>query len=78
MAKAFALSGMFIFSAPMASATSATPARRLCTARLTAELPEAQAFSTLKTGMPSIPILLKMTCPGIEICPCRRPLVMPE
>jgi hypothetical protein len=47
MAKAFALSGMFIFSAPIASATSAVPALRLCTARLNAELPEAQAFSTL-------------------------------
>ena len=47
IAKAFALSGMFIFSAPIASATSVVPAFRLCTARLNAELPEAQAFSTL-------------------------------
>jgi len=47
MAKAFALSGMFIFSAPMASVTSVVPAFRLCTARFKAELPDAQAFSTL-------------------------------
>jgi hypothetical protein len=38
---------MFIFSAPRASATSVVPALRLCTARLNAELPDAQAFSTL-------------------------------
>jgi len=38
---------MFIFSVPIASATSQVPARRLCNARLKAERPEAQAFSTL-------------------------------
>ena len=30
------------------------------------------------SGMLSIPILLKITWPGTEICPCSGPLVMPE
>ena len=78
IAKAFALSGMFIFSAPIASAMSHAPERMYCAARCRAELPDAQAFSTLKTGTPSMPILLNMTCPGMAIWPCRLPLVMPE
>ncbi|MCY1247212.1 hypothetical protein D9M72_605220 [compost metagenome] len=65
----FALSATFIFSAPSASATSQLPALRCCTARCTVVLPDAQAFSTLNTGMPSIPILLNTTWPGIDNCP---------
>ena len=68
----------FIFSAPMASATSALPERRLCTARWKAALPEAQALSTLKIGIESMPILLSTTWPGIATCPCSAPCVMPE
>ena len=68
---------MFIFSQPRASATSALPAFRLCTARCTAELPAAQPLSMLKIGICSMPSLLSTTWPGIANCPCSGPLVMP-
>ncbi len=45
-----ALSSENIFSAPTASTMSAAPARTCCTARCSAVLALAQAFSTLTTG----------------------------
>ena len=44
---------------------------------LLAEDPDAQAFSTLKTGTCEIPILLNTTWPGMDNWPCSCPLVMP-
>src|SRR5439155_7313888 len=55
-ANILALSGEYILSTPMASATSPSPARRNVVARLGAVDPEAQAFSRLTTGMPPIPM----------------------
>ena len=66
---------MFIFSAPSASAISASPALIAVTANLKAEEPEAQAFSTLNTGTPPSPARRAAIGPGIECCPCSAPVV---
>jgi hypothetical protein len=76
-ANIFALSETFIFSAPTASATSQLPAWTACTARFSAEDPDAQAFSTLYTGMPPNPARRRAIGPGMLVCPCNGPLVAP-
>ena len=52
---ALVLSSWNSFSAPMASATSYCPDATAIHARWNADAAEAQAFSTLKMGMPSRP-----------------------
>jgi hypothetical protein len=64
-AKVRALSGCESFSAPIASATSASPAAIAWRARWTAVDPEAQAFSTLAIGAPSRPVSWRATWPRI-------------
>jgi hypothetical protein len=49
------LSGCVIFSAATASTASCTPVATACQARWNAVEAEAQAFSTLKTGIPPRP-----------------------
>ena len=64
-----ALSGMFIFSAPTASAMSQLPARTAMVARLKADEPAAQAFSTVNTGIPSSPRRRIAMGPEIAVWP---------
>jgi len=70
-----ALSGMFIFSTPTAKATSQLPPRSAMVARLNADEPDAQAFSTVNTGMPSMPRRRIAIGPGIAVWPWNCPLV---
>jgi hypothetical protein len=67
------LSGWVIFSAPMASATSACPEATDSQARWAALDAEAQAFSTLMMGLPSRPLSRSATCPVIISCPVKSP-----
>ena len=68
-----ALSSENIFSAPTARATSPWPERTKAIARLSAELLLAQAFSTLTTGMPEMPMARSATWPRIMCWPSMCP-----
>ena len=59
-----AFSGWVIFSAPTASTASCTPVATACQARWNAVEAEAQAFSTLKTGIPPRPSGRRRNCPA--------------
>ena len=54
--------GRVSFSAPKAIASSASPARIIAAAPMTAVLPDAQAFSTLIIGRPCRPIFINVFC----------------
>ena len=66
-------SSVFIFSVPTASATSARPAPTCSTARLNAVAPPAQAFSTLTSGPPWMPIGRRACWPFMPYCPSIAP-----
>ena len=67
------LSSWVSFSAPRQRTTSWAPAATACQPRCRALAAEAQAFSTLKIGMPSIPSGRSTTWPRIISWPVTRP-----
>ncbi|MFO1428219.1 MAG: hypothetical protein U1F11_14870 [Steroidobacteraceae bacterium] len=64
----FSRSSVLSFSVPTASATSARPAPTWVTARLKAVVPPAQAFSTLNSGPPWMPIARSACWPFMPYC----------
>src|SRR4051794_21340914 len=68
-------SSWVIFSAPTTSTRSYWPEATAVTARCRAVDPVAQAFSTLTTGIPWIPMLRRATCPRTISWPVIRPAI---